>query len=320
MRRLLLPLPLLFFGFLGSGFQPFQGEPKPFGKTPSGIEYRIYRKVNGRYTLRTDVQPAGDATYASRVGKVLSAHLQYRTGKDSTVFNSRRQLRVPVQIPLAELKVKGGVEEAMALLQAGDSAIFRFQADSVFAKSFRQPVPPPVRQGGNVLQLLVKANQFMTPDEARTEQQRIVELAQQKEAADAAQRLPKDIAAIQAYATRNTLPALQKAPGGTHYVITKRGTGPVPAPGQTVSVLYKGSLLNGKVFDSSEKSGGRPIDVPIGRGMVIQGWDQALPLLPKGSTAILLIPSGQAYGTRGAGADIPANSILRFDVELVDVK
>ncbi|SHL19842.1 FKBP-type peptidyl-prolyl cis-trans isomerase [Hymenobacter psychrotolerans] len=315
MRRLLRCLPLLFLGFTGAGFRPYQGEPKPFSKTPSGIEYRIYHKVNGRYALRPATSPAA----ASQTGKVLSAHLQYRNGKDSTVFNSRRQLGMPVQIPMAELKVRGGVEEALTMLQPGDSAVFRFQADSVFARSFRQPVPPPIRQGGNVLLLLVKANQFLTPEEARAEQQRMVELARQKEAAESAQRLAKDIAAIQAYATRNKL-TLQKTPGGTHYVITKRGTGNTPTPGQTVSVLYTGSLLDGKVFDSSEKNGGRPIDFPIGRNMVIQGWDQAIPLLPNGSKAILLIPSALAYGSRGAGADIPPNAILRFDVELVAVK
>ncbi|MBR7950932.1 FKBP-type peptidyl-prolyl cis-trans isomerase [Microvirga sp. STR05] len=113
---------------------------------------------------------------------------------------------------------------------------------------------------------------------------------------------------------------MQKDASGVYYMVTKPGTGPKPKAGQTVSVLYKGSLLDGKVFDSSEKMGNKPIDFPIGVGQVIPGWDKAIPLLAKGSKATLLIPSSLAYGQRGAGADIPADAPLRFDVELVDVK
>jgi FKBP-type peptidyl-prolyl cis-trans isomerase FkpA len=86
-----------------------------------------------------------------------------------------------------------------------------------------------------------------------------------------------------------------------------------------VSVNYNGTLLSGKQFDSSDKAG-KPIDFPIGQGAVIPGWDEGIALLNKGSRAILLIPSALAYGTRGAGADIPANAPLRFEVELVDVQ
>ena len=319
MSRLFSLCFLLAVGFATAGFTVYQGQPAPYSRTASGIEYRIYRLQNGRYTLRTDVSAAGDTAYARRVGQVLSANMQYRTGKDSVLFSSRKQLGMPLLMPLPEVKVRGGLEEALALLQPGDSATFRFQADSVFRKSFRQPVPAPVRAGGNVLVLLIKANKFLTAEEARAEQQRLLAEAKKQEAAAAVQRQAKDAAAIQAYATRNKL-VLLKTAGGTHYVITKRGTGPKPTTGQTVSVLYKGALLSGKVFDSTEKNGGKPIAFPIGVGQVIPGWDQAIAQLPQGSKAILLIPSGLAYGARGAGPDIPPHAILRFDVELVEVK
>ncbi|HLK97441.1 MAG TPA: hypothetical protein VK364_06705, partial [Hymenobacter sp.] len=117
MNQFFLILSLLLLGFTNGSFQLLQGELTAFNRTDSGIEYRVYQKQNGRYTLRTAVDRAGDPTYTSRIGRVLSVHVQYRTGKDSTLFNSRRQLRMPVQIPLAELKVKGGLEEALALLQ-----------------------------------------------------------------------------------------------------------------------------------------------------------------------------------------------------------
>jgi FKBP-type peptidyl-prolyl cis-trans isomerase len=293
--------------------------PQGFGRTKSGIEYRIFRRSNGRYTLRTDVNPAGDPTYSTRIGKTLAAHMQYRTAKDSVLFSTRKQLGMPAQIPLAALQERGGIEEAVTWLQAGDSAVFRFNLDSIFAKSFRQPVPPFMKKAGNTLTMLVKVQKLMTPAEAQAEQQKMMEMAQKKADADAAEFIAKDDALIQDYLKKNNLTGV-KTSGGTYYVVTKAGTGPKPQAGQTVSVLYTGMLLNGKVFDSSEKNGGQPITFPLGRGQVIRGWDQGLLELNQGTKAILLIPSPLAYGSRGAGADIPANAILRFDVELVDVK
>ncbi|MBC8085097.1 MAG: FKBP-type peptidyl-prolyl cis-trans isomerase [Hymenobacter sp.] len=299
---------------------PAQAQAPKFGRTASGIDYRIYRSTAGRYLLRTDVNPAGDPAYPARVGKVLAAHLQYRTAKDSVLFSSRKQPPgMPAQLPLAELKARGGLEEAIALLQPGDSAVFRFNVDTIFAKSFRQPVPPFLKKAGPTITMLVKAQKVLTQDEATAEQQQMMEVAQQRAVAEASRLAQKDELQIQAYLQKNNLQG-QKTPGGTYYVITKPGTGPKPQTGQTVSVLYKGMLLDGKVFDSSEKNGGQPISFALGAGQVIPGWDQGLAVLPQGTTAILLIPSPLAYGPRGAGPDIPANAILRFDVELVAVK
>ena len=130
----------------------------------------------------------------------------------------------------------------------------------------------------------------------------------------------KDVTLIQAYLKKNKLVA-KKTAGGTYYVITRLGKGLPPKKGQTVRVLYKGTVMTtGKEFDSSAKHGNEPIAFPLGVGQVIAGWDQGIAMLPKGSKAILLIPSLLGYGTRGAGADIPANAVLRFDVELVDFK
>jgi hypothetical protein len=87
-----------------------------------------------------------------------------------------------------------------------------------------------------------------------------------------------------------------------------------------VSVKYRGTILaTGKEFDSSAKHGDTPFEFTLGQGQVIQGWDQGIAALPKGSKATLYIPSPLGYGERGAGADIPANAILSFDVELVNI-
>jgi FKBP-type peptidyl-prolyl cis-trans isomerase FkpA len=335
-RRIGLLVVMTGFGLMGHEAQaqkapvkkapirkvPAKPVPAPapkFSRTTSGIEYRIYRRAEGRYLLRTDVNPGGDPTYSTRVGKVLGAHLQYRTAKDSVLFSSRKQLGMPTQIPLAELSTRGGIEEAVTLLHAGDSAVFRFNLDSIFAKSFRQSVPPVLRKAGNTMTMLVKAQKLMTQQEAQAAQQQMMEIARKKADAESAVFIKKDDVQIQEYLKKNNLTGV-KTPGGTYYVITQAGTGAKPQTGQTVSVLYTGMLLDGKVFDSSEKNGGQPISFALGTGQVIKGWDQGLAALPQGTKAILLIPSPLAYGARGAGPDIPANAILRFDVELVAVK
>ena len=133
-----------------------------------------------------------------------------------------------------------------------------------------------------------------------------------------AEQMKKDDALLQDYIKKNGL-TMQKTPLGVYYQVLKPGAGAKPKTGQIVSVNYNGTLLSGKLFDSSDKQG-RPIDFPLGLGQVIPGWDEGIAMLNPGSKAILLIPSPLAYGERGAGADIPANAPLRFEVELVAVQ
>ena len=103
------------------------------------------------------------------------------------------------------------------------------------------------------------------------------------------------------------------------YEILEKGNGPKPTKGQQVSVHYAGFLLNGQKFDSSFDRHD-PIQIAIGTGQVIRGWDEGIMLLNEGSTARLIIPSNLGYGPQGAGGVIPPNATLIFDVELMDVK
>jgi FKBP-type peptidyl-prolyl cis-trans isomerase FklB len=105
-------------------------------------------------------------------------------------------------------------------------------------------------------------------------------------------------------------------PSGLQYRILKEGSGPKPTPADTVVCQYKGTLLNGKEFDSSYKRG-QPATFPVGQ--VIKGWTEALQLMPMGSKWQLWIPPDLAYGPRAAGADIGPNSTLVFEVELVSI-
>lgn len=105
-------------------------------------------------------------------------------------------------------------------------------------------------------------------------------------------------------------------PSGLQYEVLQAGTGATPGPNTRVTVHYEGKLINGDVFDSSYK---RNQPATFGVNQVIRGWTEAMQLMPVGSKWRLFIPSDLGYGERGAGASIPANAALIFDVELLGI-
>ena len=106
-------------------------------------------------------------------------------------------------------------------------------------------------------------------------------------------------------------------PSGLQYTIIKEGTGPKPTAEDKVSTHYHGTLIDGKVFDSSVERG-EPVSFPVNG--VIPGWTEALQLMPVGSKWKLFVPSNLAYGERGAGGDIGPNETLIFEVELLAIE
>lgn len=104
---------------------------------------------------------------------------------------------------------------------------------------------------------------------------------------------------------------------GLQYVVKTVGDGPTPGPEDSVTVHYRGRLIDGSEFDSSY-SRGEPIEFSVNR--VIPGWQEMLQLMPAGTAVEATIPSDLAYGDRAQGDRIPANSTLIFEMELLDVK
>jgi len=120
-------------------------------------------------------------------------------------------------------------------------------------------------------------------------------------------------AEMQNYASTNGI-AATKHSSGMYYQIINPGSGHAPSYSSVLSVRYTGKLLNGTVFDSQTTN---PVQFQLGQ--VIFGWQIGLPLIQKGGVIKMIIPSSLAYGCRSQG-NIPANSILYFEVELVDVQ
>lgn len=106
-------------------------------------------------------------------------------------------------------------------------------------------------------------------------------------------------------------------PSGLQYEVLRMGDGAKPTKTDTVQVHYHGTLINGKVFDSSRERG-KPADFPV--TAVIAGWTEVLQLMPVGSLWRVVIPPHLAYGQAGAGRDIRPNMTLIFEIELLKIE
>jgi peptidylprolyl isomerase len=111
---------------------------------------------------------------------------------------------------------------------------------------------------------------------------------------------------------------LTKLPDGLQYGDLLTGTGPAPVKGQSITVQYTGWLTSGTQFDSSRQSGRTPFSFAIGTNAVIKGWDEGVITMHVGGKRRLVIPPALGYGATANG-QIPANSTLVFEVELLSV-
>jgi FKBP-type peptidyl-prolyl cis-trans isomerase len=255
-------------------------------KTPSSLYYIIKKAGEGK-------QPnAGDYVTVHYKGMFLNG----------SVFDESYRRGSPFSFQIGKGNVIKGWEEGIALLKEGSKAVLYLPSSMAYGE----------RGAGNVIEPNAVLKFEVELVKVQTEQERQLEMV----ALEKKRALEED-EIIQNYLKKNKLKGL-KTENGLYYIITKQGGGIQPKTGDKVSVHYKGSLLDGKVFDESYKRG-QPFQFPVGLGQVIRGWDEGIPLLKEGGKATLVIPSRLAYGNQQAGADILPNSVLRFDVELIKV-
>jgi len=165
---------------------------------------------------------------------------------------------------------------------------------------------------------LTGAKPAMTDDEIRSTLSDLTKDLQQKQTAVTKEKSDKNRKEGEEFlASNKTKEGVVALPSGLQYKILKAGDGPKPTSADTVVCNYKGTLIDGKEFDSSYKRG-QPATFPVGG--VIKGWTEALQLMPVGSKWQLFIPPDLAYGDRQAGPDITPGSTLVFEVELMSIQ
>ena len=160
-------------------------------------------------------------------------------------------------------------------------------------------------------------NPLMTPQEMRTSlvdlKKRIEKTEREKMLKDSVKNLSEGEAFLSENAGKEGIQVLSS---GLQYRVVREGSGAAPKATDTVTVNYRGMHIDGTEFDSSFKRN-KPASFQLGR--VIRGWTEALQLMKEGAKWELFIPAKLAYGERGAGAGIPPNSTLIFEVELISV-
>ncbi|MCC5919323.1 MAG: FKBP-type peptidyl-prolyl cis-trans isomerase [Cyclobacteriaceae bacterium] len=270
--------------------------------TSSGIKYKYLNKGDGE-------QP--------KDGDILLLNMQYYTG-DSLLFDSNSQgAAMPLQKSDSLWSSKeGSIEEMFKMMRKGDSLEFFINATVLFNETFMMEVPEFIEEDSDI-KFIVGVEDVEDED---TYMERQMERMQRNQAEQAERReetIANEVREIEEYIKDNKLDA-QMTSSGVYYVVEKAGSNNTPETGDLVSVHYTGKLFsNGEVFDSSVERG-EPIQFTIGMGEVIRGWDEGIGMFGKGGKGQLIIPSPLAYGEQARGDVIPANSILVFDIELVD--
>ena len=159
---------------------------------------------------------------------------------------------------------------------------------------------------------------LMTAEDAAAIQQNFAKRQQEKQVQKTVAMVQKNRKAAEDFLKANKAKeGVVETKSGLQYKVIKKGQGAKPSPEDTVKVHYKGTLLDGKEFDSSYKRN-EPAVFQVNQ--VIAGWQEALPLMETGATVELFIPPDLAYGDRGAPPVIEPGSMLMFQVELLEVQ
>ncbi len=271
----------------------------------------------GEYTetasgLKIKYLTEGEGTEADS-GDFILMYMKYL--KDDSLLFPPQGMTDPIPVQFTS-DTANQVFEAFGMLKKGDSTHFEVSAEELFVNTFQGQIPPGI-EAESPITFQIGVEDVMSPEDFQAYQMEQMRKQQEDMLAQQAEQFSTDSLTINEYLAENNVEA-QTTDSGLRYVITEKGNGVQPSAGDSVFVHYRGTLLDGTQFDSSYDRGS-PFGFPLGQGAVIQGWDEGIALLNKGSKATLYIPSPLAYGPQSTGPIAP-NSVLIFDVELVDVK
>lgn len=283
------------------------GESNDF-VTDSGVEVACIRKGSGETFVKDSV---------------LLLNLKITTETGGVLMENEGQ---PMPLLFNPEMAAGHLQDVLNRMQVGDSVYFQTSAENLYQETYKTSLPDTLTADSKV-NISLSAVEMMTREAYGSYQ---MEQQQKMMASQTAE----DVEAIDAYLAENGIDA-QSTESGLRYVITEEGNGTYAQTGDKVSVHYAGRVLDGEYFDTSmedvakEKGiwtqqradyGYNPFEVTAGQGGVIQGWVEGIPLIPEGGKGTLYIPSALGYGPRGSGAKIPPNSILEFEIEVVEIE
>jgi FKBP-type peptidyl-prolyl cis-trans isomerase len=280
-----LALALVALVVLGTACAEHPG----FKKDKQGFYYKFH--VQNKKEMQPQLHDVVEMTYTLRTS-------------DSILIDN-----VPLYEMIIESLFEGDIYAAIQKMHLGDSATFIMDGDTFFHYFMGQPFPFDNKN----LYFDLKLNNIIPKEEFERQQ---IDQQQQYEEMMEDFRLSEDDL-INEYLETNNIKVKPTA-SGLYFIQTTKGTGKPIKAGSRVAIHYTGKFLDGTVFDSSD--GGEPIEIPVGQGYVIPGWEEALLMMRGGDRATVLIPSRLGYGSRGAGYVIPPYTPLVFDMEVVSVE
>ena len=261
------------------------------GKTPGGLPYQVYKGKGGD---------------SVKMGDFIKVHVTQKVN-DSVYFTSTDKF--PIYFSVGESQPYD-ISEIWTRVRAGDS-IVAVQMMDTFIKRNPQSVPPEFRNGDRIYTLakvlaVFKTDSLQQLDKAKEEENFKV----------------AEISKIEKYLADKNVKAT-KSPNGVYVETLTEGTGDLIKPGQYVSLKYTGTSFSGVKFDSNVDTSFNhtdPLNFTVGRGEMIQGFDEAMTLMKKGTRARIYIPSMLGYKDRPGTPAIKPYEILIFEIEVLDVQ
>ncbi|MBL7702151.1 MAG: FKBP-type peptidyl-prolyl cis-trans isomerase [Ferruginibacter sp.] len=234
----------------------------------------------------------------------------------------------PGAFSISKAAFKGDIADVLMLMSPGDSVICLVDAQSMFEYT-KKPLPDYIKPGDKI-QYNIRLVSIKPKEELQKEREAAMAKALQEQPVqnDAAKQMATDEEALMAYFKAKNISPVKTA-SGLYYSIISQGNGANAKAGDNVVMNYRGNLLDGTVFDSNIDSAFmhvQPLRFVLGTGRVIKGWEEGITYLKPGAKGFFYIPSALAYGPQsrpGSAANpkgIPANSVLIFEVELLEVK
>ncbi|MBS1737769.1 MAG: FKBP-type peptidyl-prolyl cis-trans isomerase [Bacteroidetes bacterium] len=271
-----------------------------FKKVKGGLEYKIIR---------------GNGDKEIKYGNSIEFKVQqyYNDSLLSNPFDT-----VPQVIDIDSTKLPAEYVAIFKAAKKGDSIVARISTDTIKKTN---ALPPFAKDHQYFSYRFKIVNVFTDAAQAEVAKQKAIDNMRIVDSLQKVKQVSIDDKTITDYLAKNNIKAV-KTPQGTYVEVQEPGTGEKVDTGKAVTVLYKGMLLDGLVFDQSYDSTGKatkPFTFMIGQPGAIEGWSDGMVYFNKGGKGRLFIPSGRAWGSRGAGADIKPNTPVMFEVTISDV-
>ncbi len=235
------------------------------------------------------------------VGDIIAIRFKYENSKGEIIEESeffRTQLKEPSH-------AMGSIEDALAMMHKGDSALFLIKAEDYYTQTRGIRVPENV-EATEYLHFYIKMVDIISFDEFKQERH---------SARISNERLEDKL--LEEYIERSNI-SIEPTSSGLYYIEMVKGKGPAAVPGRKVTVNYIGYFIDGQIFDSSYDRK-KPFTFKLGIGEVIHGWEEGISKMNVGGKAKLVIPSSLAYKDQQMGP-VPPYATLVFDIELVSIE